>query len=158
MNPLYHCRIGAVPAAVALALLAGCGHPLGDTSAREGVPPQTMAACRHRADEVFDRQNRADVYRSDMFSGGERDAPFAGSTLAGSPTAGLSARYARETLLDDCLNGIANRAGGTPDAPEPQVTPAAAASPAATVPSGAVPSGAVPVGQPLSVPPTLARP
>jgi hypothetical protein len=104
----------AVPLAVlALAGLAACSTPIGSTADRAGASPKDMVACRRRADEIYTRQNPADVYHSDMLAGGQRDAPFGGLGQPGSPTDGLSSRYTRETLLDDCLNGLS----GSADAP-----------------------------------------
>lgn len=112
--------IGAVLlAALALAGLAGCAEGGG---ARSGATPKAMAACRQRADEVYERQNRGAVYRTDTFVASQRDAPFGGSGPAGNPSTGLSDRYAHDTILDDCLNGMASSTttSGTP-------SPAAAA-------------------------------
>ena len=124
--PIRRSIVRVVPpllAMLATAGLAGCAPTSSSSSAnREAASPKAMAACRNRADDVFNQQNRADVYRSDMYAGGQRDAPF-GAGLPGNPGDGLSARYARETMLDDCLNGTS---GGT-DTPSP--TAAAPASP-----------------------------
>ena len=79
-----------------------------------------MAACRQRADEVFSRQNRGAVYRADMLAGGQRDSPFAGLGQPGEPGEGLPARYSRETMLDECLNGLS----GSADAPPADAQPA----------------------------------
>ena len=113
----------AIPLLAALAL-GGCTQPIGSSADRAGATPKAMAACRQRADEVFDRQNRADVYRSDMYAGGERDSPFAATGMSGNPGAGLPARYQRETMVDDCLNATAGSPGATPDAPPPAGLPA----------------------------------
>lgn len=80
------------------------------------------AACRQRADEVHERQNRADLFRSDTHAGGTRDAMFSGT---GSPAASigfLSARFARDKLVDECLRGAAGNVASTPDAPPPVIT------------------------------------
>ncbi|CAH2603595.1 conserved protein of unknown function [Rhodovastum atsumiense] len=112
---------GLLSATALLLALGGCGHPVGTTSNRAGVSAQTMAACRQRADQVFERQNRGDIYRSDMFAGGQRDAPFGSTSLVGSnPSAGLSSRFARETMVDDCVNAVAGNIGTSPEAPPPE--------------------------------------
>lgn len=109
----------ALVAGLTLGGLTGCSHTFGSTADREGATPKAMAACRQRADEVFDRQNRGEVYRSDMLAGGERDSPFASTGTSGNPGAGLPARYARETMVDDCLNAASGSPGASPDAPVP---------------------------------------
>jgi hypothetical protein len=109
----------AVLAALALAALTACSTSFGTTASHEGVSAKAMAACRHRADQVYDQQNRGAVYRTDSYAGSVRDAPFGGAGPAGNPSSGLSDRYARDTMVDDCLNGMANGADVTTDAPPP---------------------------------------
>ena len=53
-------------------LLAACTQEASFTRASAAQ----VAACRIRADQVYDRQNRADLYRSDSYAGGTRDAMF----------------------------------------------------------------------------------
>lgn len=106
-------------AILALGGLAACNHPIGSTSDRAGATPKAMAACRLRADEVFERQNRGEIYRADMYATGTRDAPFGSTGVSGNPGAGLPDRFARETMLDDCLNAAAGTPGASPDAPPP---------------------------------------
>ena len=126
--PTRRCRatIRVVPAVLPLlAVLAvgglgACSHPIGSTADRAGASPKAMAACRQRADEVWERQNRGEVYRNDTFATAERDSPFgAGGMARTDPGAGLPDRYARETMLDDCLNAASGTPGTTPDAPPP---------------------------------------
>jgi hypothetical protein len=82
-------------------------------------PPPTRAdlaaqsACRERADEVFQRQNRDQVYRVDAYRTDTRDAPFATSGLKGVTSAGLGQQFSRDTMLDNCLRGT----GAAPLAP-----------------------------------------
>lgn len=121
----------ALLAMLALGGLGACSHPIGSTADRAGATPKAMAACRQRADEVFERQNRAEVYRSDMFAGGERDAPFAATGMSRTePGAGLPSRYARETMVDDCLNAASGSPGASPDAPPPAGLSSGTAPPA----------------------------
>ncbi|HEY0421279.1 MAG TPA: hypothetical protein VGC80_17320 [Acetobacteraceae bacterium] len=84
-----------------------------------GASAATRAACRQRADEVYLRQNRADIYRNDYYVGSTRDAPFASTGLPGVSSDGLSSRFGREKMLDDCVSGAAGNVGAAPDAPDP---------------------------------------
>ncbi len=93
--------------ALLLVLLAGCGE------GQRGGGAST-AACRARADDVYNRQNRADVYRADQYAVG-RDAPFGGGGHVNAPS--LSARFAREQLVDNCLAARPGPAGPSTDAP-----------------------------------------
>ncbi len=111
-------RLAAMPVLCALALTAGCQHrpAIGEVSAVD------RAACRQRADEVFDKQNREEVYRTDVFAGSSRDAPFSVASLPNDPSRGLSSQYERDTLLDDCLR---TKAGGGPTGTGANPTPPA---------------------------------
>lgn len=157
-------RLAFAPLAVlALLGLADCSGRISSTSDRAGATPKAMAACRQRADQVYDMQNRADVYRSDMFAGGQRDAPFGATGVPGNASTGLSARYARETMIDDCLNGLSVSPAATADA-QPAATTPAATMPTAATPTGATPTGTRPAAaapdaatSALAVPPSLRR-
>ena len=71
--------------------------------------PQVTAACRTRADDVYARQNRADLSRRD-----QRDSPFSSSGNTGITSAGLGERYARDRMVASCV--AANSGGSTSDA------------------------------------------
>lgn len=118
-------------------VLAGCARP-------SGPPPtaQQTAACRQRADEVWNRNNRGEIYRADAYAGSTRDAMFSSS---GSPNLGirdLQGRFARDQIYDDCVRAVAGNVGSNPDT-------AAAPAPPATG------TGVMPRGQALP-PPGLA--
>ncbi len=114
----------ALLALLAAALLAGCAPqrsapPLG-TAGTPRVSAAQAAACRQRADEVHDRQNRADVYRSDIYAGGTRDAMFSGTGSPGTGGVGLSSRFARDRMLADCLRGVGQATATDGDTPAPR--------------------------------------
>jgi hypothetical protein len=88
----------------------------------------TNAACEQRADEVYLKQNRADLYRSDVYNSSTRDAPFASTGLTGITSAGLPQRYARDTMLSDCIRQSST---DVQTGPEPGQGPATAPAPAA---------------------------
>lgn len=115
-------RLGALVLPAALAALAGCSVPLGGTSggsaSRGTADSRALAACRRQADDAYLRQNRDAIYRADQYAGGGRDSPFANAAPS-NPTAGLSSRYGRETMVDDCLNAATNQPGATPTPPTP---------------------------------------
>jgi hypothetical protein len=126
-------------------VLAACSTTMhNNAGARVGATPKAMAACRARADQVYIMQNPAAVYRADMTASGQRDTPYGGQGVAGTPTDGLSARYNREQLIDDCLAGMASTS--TSDVNTTSPAPAAAVT------------GSPPAKEPLAVPPGLATP
>jgi Tfp pilus assembly protein PilP len=97
------------------------------TACSQEAEPQTRAsaadraACRQRVEEVYNKQNRAEMYQTDTYMTSTRDAPFATSGVA-MPNTGLSSRYAHDTMVSDCLRSVSGNVGTSPE-------PAAAASP-----------------------------
>lgn len=126
----------ALGALIGAALLAGCAGPPGAASS---ATPAQAAACRQRADEVYERQNRADVFRSDTYASGTRDAMFSSYGSPAASIAGLSGRFARDRMLEECLRGAAGNVASTTDAPQP-----AAAAPGTPAPAPAAPARARP--------------
>jgi len=116
-------------------VLAGCAAQPGGsaTGAGPAATPAQAAACRQRADEVYERQNRGDLYRSDLYASGTRDAMFSSTGSPAASIAGLPGRFARDRMLAECLRGAAGNVASTPDAPSPAASPArpAPAAPAA---------------------------
>jgi hypothetical protein len=119
MSPVLHPTLRSPPrsalsraACAALLTLLALGACAAVQQPRSQASAAQKAACRQRADEVYEKQNRGDVYRADNFAGGMRDTPYAAQGMPGSPNAGLSARFARDTLFDDCLR---NASGNLPD-------------------------------------------
>jgi hypothetical protein len=120
------CSALAVPA-LALAL-GGCFHPSAD---RVHASAATRAACRARADEVYLKQNRAEIYQQDSYATSTRDSPYAASGLPGITTDGLGAQFQREQMQDDCINATDGQVRIDDGGPAP-------AAPAA---SGIIPRG-----------------
>ena len=75
----------------------------------------TLAACRERADEVYNRQNRGTIY-----SINNRDAPFSGSYAPVPIDNGLSQRYAHQNMISDCVRNTGTESDrSTTYQPEP---------------------------------------
>jgi hypothetical protein len=87
-------------------LAGGCSSP---------PPPQSraaagaIAACRSRTDQVFAQQNRYLLSERDT-----RDSPFSTSGNTGITTTGLSSRYARDNLYDNCVGSNVPDSGSAP--------------------------------------------
>jgi len=80
----------------------------------------TLAACQAHADAVYDRLNRGAIYRI-----GDNGAPNSSTGLVGDPTAVLSARYARDRMIDRCVRGVApSGAAVAPPVAAPAAQPA----------------------------------
>jgi hypothetical protein len=93
-----------------------------------GAPPstanrasqETLAACRERAEDVYVRQNRDLIYANDNSS-----TPYSAGPSTGLPMHGLSAQFAHQQVIDDCVRntGPATLRGDGPASPS---APAAA--------------------------------
>ncbi|MBN9561342.1 MAG: hypothetical protein J0H14_11530 [Alphaproteobacteria bacterium] len=106
----------------ALIALGACS-PAPAPSAQTRANQATVAACRQRADEVFQRQNRAALFTQD-----NRDSPGSGSYVSGITTRGLSERFGWDRQVADCVRnqGAAEETAPAPVGPAstgPTMTP-----------------------------------
>jgi hypothetical protein len=104
--------VGAVSLLLALAACAQAPSGGGGPSRSD----QSMAAaCRQRADESFERANRASLYQPSS----TRDSPY--SAMPPSPTNDLSDRFSYGSMYNDCIrsNGAAQTPSTMPPAPVP---------------------------------------
>ena len=88
-------RTVAVLAVVALSA-CGEGAPQG---ARAQADAETTAACRQRAEQIYDRQNRAEIYSPNSSA----NAPFSANYTPDVSNRGLSDLYAHDKLVSDCV-------------------------------------------------------
>ncbi len=87
-------------ALAAFLLAAGCA-PRPPT--REShVAAAAAAACRARTDQIYARQNRYLLSERDT-----RDSPFSSQGLPGITSAGLSQRFDRDSIYDNCIGSNA---------------------------------------------------
>ncbi len=112
--------------ASALSLLAGCdsGAPVGSAQAQANA--QTAAACRQRADALYNIRHRDTIYSP----ASQVNTPFSANYQPGVPDRGLSQLFERDTMVSDCERNIGAQGDRTPDqgasaAPTGSATPAA---------------------------------
>jgi hypothetical protein len=112
----------ALPSLLFAALaLAGCmaGSGPGPESHADAA---TMAACRQRADQIYNQQNRGDIYRQpDAIN-----SPSSGSYAPGVSDRGLSELYAHDRAINDCVRNTgtgAERSESDNAAPPPPARP-----------------------------------
>nr|WP_294511345.1 hypothetical protein [uncultured Rhodopila sp.] len=86
---------GAILGALALSACDG-GAP---ASGQAQADAQTAAACRERADAVYDRQNRGDIYAPNS----SVNSPFSANYNPDNPSRGLSQLYAHDKLVSNCI-------------------------------------------------------
>jgi hypothetical protein len=112
----------ALPSLLLTALaLAGCmaGSGPGPESHADAA---TVAACRQRADQVYDQQNRGDIYRQPD----PINSPSSANYAPGVSDRGLSQLYAQDRLINDCVRNTgtgAERSGSNDAAPPPPARP-----------------------------------
>jgi hypothetical protein len=102
----------ATPSALATAiLLGGCMAPPrapDGTIEQSSADQKALVACRARANEVYDRQNRGAIFTPTSGS----DTPRSSDYAWGVTTRGLSARYGYDNMIDDCLRHTNDTAPG----------------------------------------------
>jgi hypothetical protein len=93
----------------ALLALPGCmAEPVHESHADAA----TEAACRRRADQVYEQQNRSDIYREPA----PVNTPFSGNYTPGVSDRGLSDLFAHDRIISDCIRNTGT--GAERSAPE----------------------------------------
>ncbi len=108
-----HCR--AIPSLTLVgSLLAACAGPGGPPpgSPQAQANAQTAAACRQRADELYNIRHRDTIYAP----ASQVNTPFSANYQPGIPDRGLSQLYERDTMVADCERNIGAEGDRTPDA------------------------------------------
>ncbi|MBS0560833.1 MAG: hypothetical protein JSR21_12330 [Proteobacteria bacterium] len=153
-------RNAAIRASAPLLLLAACAEA--PQTPQQRASQELLNACRQRADQIFMSQNRGAQYETSNSL-----TPYSAGPSTGLPTQGLSVRYARDQMVDDCVRNLGTQTqrsssgsvGPLPPSGAVAAPPAAAASPASPPPASLSlpPASATPAQ--LAVPPGLnARP
>ena len=86
----------ALVAGLATLALAGCAS--GSRQPLSLTERDSISACRQQANDIYDRQNRGEIYSVDP-----NWAPSSSYGLGSLPTNGLSDQYAHERLVDNCV-------------------------------------------------------
>ena len=92
---------------LACLVLAGCSYGTPRPSAQSRADAATVAACRQRADQVYEQQNRAAIYSPPAAV----NVPSSGTYApGGAADRGLADLYQRDTLINDCVRNIGTEA------------------------------------------------
>ena len=92
-------------------------------TATEGRPGlATQLACRQRANEMFDRRNRTDIYAANS----SVNTPFSSSYLPGVSSRGLSGQFAYEQTVAECERNSGTGSERTEAPVPPRSAPSAA--------------------------------
>jgi hypothetical protein len=108
-----------LPLLCAALTLAACTGGGGGGTGETHADAATQAACRQRADEIYNQQNRGDIYRPPS----QVNTPFSADYTPGISDRGLSDLYAHEKLVSDCVR---NTGTGSDRSAEQPSSPAAA--------------------------------
>lgn len=89
--------------------LSGCdgGAPL---TGQAQADAQTRAACRERAEEVYNQQNRAEIYSPPP----SVNTPFSNNYMSGISDRGLSQLYIHDRMINDCVRNTGTGAERSP--------------------------------------------
>ena len=115
----------------ALAALGGCSAgPLGPVGTGSGFAPgpgaaantradqATQLACRNRANQMYDRRNRAEIYSPHS----SINTPFSANYEPGTTDRALGDRFAFDRMVDECVRNSGTGAE-RPVAPAPAPAP-----------------------------------
>ena len=135
-------------AVLAALVLNGCA----PSTPQSHASAAQQAACRQQADQTFQVRNPDANYVADAYVSGTRDTPFSASGAISDTSSGLPARYSRDNLYSNCVNGIGPPVGAaTPTPTAPAATPIAAApaaAPTAVVPAATLATPAATLSAP----------
>lgn len=98
--------------ALILFLLAACAGPgpqLGTGQARADA--ETAAACRQRADDVYNMRHRDSIYAPPS----QVNTPFSANYQPGVQDRGLSALFERDSMVSDCERNTGAEGDRTPE-------------------------------------------
>ena len=109
----------AIPLGLAVVLGAvaqsGCDAP--PQTAQAQANSATRAACEKRANDVYDQQNRAEIYGPQS----QVNTPYSTNYISGDPNRGLSDLFVHERMVSDCVR---NTGTGTDRSVPPASPPA----------------------------------
>ena len=112
-------RVAVSTLVVALAL-AGCSGA-GSSGSASRADAATEAACRQRADQIYEQRNRAEIYSPQP----SINTPSSGSYAPGATDRGLSDIFARDSMIRDCVRNTGTGADRSePLSSAPVVVPA----------------------------------
>jgi hypothetical protein len=106
----------SVPICLALAACTAGPEPSGGTSSRADAA--TQAACRQRAEQIYEQQHRGEIYSPQSGI----NTPFSANYAPGATDRGLSDQFARDRMIRDCVRNTGTGAERTETPPSPPPT------------------------------------
>jgi hypothetical protein len=105
--------VASMAVLIVSAALSACSG--GPPSSQARADAATEAACRQRAEQAYEQQNRADIYSPQS----QVNTPYSGSYAPGVSGRGLSNVFAHERMVTDCVRNTGTGAVPTQPAPSP---------------------------------------
>jgi hypothetical protein len=96
-------------AILAAAALCGCEAPAPLRSQAQ-ADAATVAACRQRANQIYDQQNRGAIFSQ----ASQANMPFSANFTPEVPNRGLSAQFGFDRTLNDCVRNTGTDTTRTP--------------------------------------------
>ena len=106
MSPL---RLGMIMTCTAA--LAACAGPSRGPQAEADAA--TRAACQQRAEQVYDQQNRAEIYSPQS----QVNTPYSANYAPASSGRGLSDLFVHERMVSDCVRNTGTGTERSPPSP-----------------------------------------
>jgi hypothetical protein len=139
-------RVSAVLFLTAVTL-GGCDAPIpAPLRSQAQADASTVAACRERANQIYDQQNRGAIYSPQS----QANTPFSANWTPDVPNRGLSSQFSFDRTVNDCIR---NTGTGTDRNVPPTNASAAGQPPVGPSPVGASVAGAE--GTPPPPPPIV---
>ncbi|MDR3529918.1 MAG: hypothetical protein P4L90_05105 [Rhodopila sp.] len=88
--------------------LSACGRP--PPSGQAQADAATRAACQQRAEEVYNQQNRGEIYSPAPAV----NSPFSSNYVPGISNRGLSELFAHDRMVSDCIRNTGTGAERSP--------------------------------------------
>lgn len=95
---------------LALVLLAGCAIPLGHPTTQSAADAATLAACRQRAEQVYDIQHRDQIYSPPPAV----NTPFSTNYVPGVTDRQLADLHEHEDMINDCVRNTGTETSRAP--------------------------------------------
>ncbi|HEY1933317.1 MAG TPA: hypothetical protein VGG99_14995 [Acetobacteraceae bacterium] len=93
-----------------LLLLSGCAIPLGHEAPQVRADAETEAACRQRAEQIYDVQHRADIYSPPPTI----NTPFSTNFVPGVTDRQLANEHEHQELINDCVRNTGTETSRAP--------------------------------------------
>lgn len=104
----HRCRVASLGILLGAIALSACD--IGPPSEQAQANAATRAACRQRANQIYEQQNRGQIFSP----ASQVNSPFSNNYAPGDTNRGLSDVFAHDRMVNDCVR---NTGTGTERAP-----------------------------------------